>query len=254
MQVLGVDIGSSEIRGCVIDTTEGRAVSEVHAIDGLKSASPHKVASNLHKLVAKHFQWSGLMGVAIPEAVRGGVTFSGRRLDPAWESTDAEHLFSEITGNQVVVVNDADAGGIAEVKFGVGRDQKGVLIMLTIGTGIGSALFVDRKLVPNTELGLMEIRGVTAQDRASNRTRKQEGLTRKTWAKRVEFVLQRYERIFHPDLFIIGGQLSRKAEKTLPYIKVRTPLRAASFQGDASMVGAAVVAADQRKGEKVFYL
>lgn len=254
MDVLGIDIGSSEIRGCVIDTKEGRAVSEVLSISGLKSSSPHKVASTLHKLVAKEFKWSGLMGVALPEAVRGGVTFSGRRLDSSWESTDAEHLISEITGNQAAVINDADAGGIAEVTFGVGRDHNGVLIMLTIGTGIGSALFVDRKLVPNTELGLMEIRGVSAQDRASNRSRKEEGLSRKSWAKRVEFVLERYERVFHPDLFIIGGQMSRKAEKTLPYIKIRTPLKGASFQADASMVGAAVFAADRRKGEKVFYL
>lgn len=254
MQVLGIDIGTSEIKGSVIDTRTGKAVSEVKKIDGFKSSSPHKIVASIHRLASKQFEWKGPIGCAIPESVRSGTTLSASRLDPAWDTIDAEHLISEITGTQVTVINDADASGIAEVKFGAGRHDKGVIIMLTVGTGIGSAVFVDRKLVPNTELGLLEIRGITAQDRASNTSRKAEGLGRKAWAKRLEFVLEAFEEVFHPDLFIIGGQMSRKSEKILPHIKIKTPLRGASFENDAAMVGAAVVAAERKKGEKVFYI
>lgn len=253
MEVLGIDIGTDEIKGCIVDTENGKFSSEIKSVK-LKSTSTHKVISAIHKLVSKEFNWEGPIGCAIPEAVTKGVSLSAKRLDASWESTDVQHLISEITETSVSVINDTDASGIAELKFGAGRDQSGVIIVLTVGKGIGSALFSDGRLFPNSELGMMEIRGLTAQERASNKSRKQEGLGRKAWAKRIEFVLEAYEQMFHPDLFILGGQISKKAEKTLPYIKINTPIAGASFESEASIVGAAVYAADRAQGLKVFYM
>jgi polyphosphate glucokinase len=175
---------------------------------------------------------------------------AAQRLDESWEDADAEQLFHEITGSPVRVINDTDASGIAEMRLGVGRSyHEGVVIVLTVGTGIGSSLFMDGKLVPNTELGHIEIKGKTAEAHASNRTRKMEGLSKKRWAKRLEMVLTNYEHLFHPDLFILGGQLSRNQSKTFPYIKINTRFKAAQFQNDASIVGAALVLSDQLKDE-----
>jgi polyphosphate glucokinase len=253
LEVLGIDIGTDEIKGCIVDTEHGKFSSEIKTVK-IKSTSTHKVISAIHKLVSKEFNWDGPIGCAIPEAVTKGVSLSSRRLDSSWEATDAQHLISEITGSEVGVINDADACGIAELKFGAGRDQSGVIIVLTVGKGIGSAIFSDGKLFPNTELGMMEIRGITAQQRASNKSRKEEGLGRKAWAKRIEFVLEAYEQMFHPDLFILGGQISKKAEKTLPHIKINTPIVGASLENEATLVGAAVYAADLMQGQKVFYM
>lgn len=254
MDILGIDIGTSEIKGAIIDTKKGVFLTKVKTVGPLQETSPHKLASSLHRLVSKEFKWKGPIGCAIPESVRKGVVLTARRFDPSWEATDAEHLFSEITGTSVTIINDADASGIAEYRLGAAKKQKGVVILLTVGTGIGSALFVDGRLVPNSQLGLLEFRGVTVEERASNKSRKEEGLDRKGWAKRLEFVLEGMEQIFHPDLFVIGGQMSRKSDKILPYVKIKTPLIGAAFEGEASLVGAAILAADRKNGEKVFYI
>jgi polyphosphate glucokinase len=201
--------------------------------------------------VKNEFNWEGPVGCAFPAPVTKGIVLSTKRVHDTWVDADAEQLFSEITDNPVSVINDTDATGLAEMYFGSGQNQEGLTIVLTVGTGIGSSMFMDSKLVPNTELGLMEIRGITIEDRASNKSRKEEGIRKKTWAKRLQLVLEHFEKIFHPDLFILGGQLSRKADKTFPYIKINTTFKAASFQNDASIVGAAMVAAS--RNDKVFY-
>jgi polyphosphate glucokinase len=247
MEILGIDIGSYGIKGCVVDTDAGKIISKRKKTAPLEDTSPHKILSQLHEFVVNKFKWKGPVGCAFPAPVLKGIVVSARRIDNSWVDADAQHLFSEITENPCTVINDTDASGIAEMEFGAGRGQMGTVIMLTVGTGIGSSIFIDGKLVPNTEIGLIEMRGITAEERASNRSRKEEGLRKKTWAKRMQFVLEAYENIFHPELFIIGGQMSRKSDKTFPYIKIRTPFKAAAFENEASIVGAALCAANSRE-------
>jgi len=251
MEVLGIDIGSYGIKGCIVDTQEGKILSERKSTSPLEDTTPHKILAQLHHIVKNEFEWEGLVGCAFPAPVNKGIVLSAKRIHDSWVDADAEQLFSEITDNSVSVINDTDATGLAEMYFGAGQNQEGLTIVLTVGTGIGSSIFMDGKLVPNTELGLMEIRGITIEERASNKSRKEEGIRKKKWAKRLQLVLEHLEKIFHPDLFILGGQLSRKADKTFPYIKINTAFKAASFENDASIVGAAMVAAN--RNDKVFY-
>lgn len=246
MEVLGIDIGSFGIKGCIVDTEKGEIISERKSTPPLEDTTPHKLLAQMHQIVHREFQWHGPVGCAFPAPVNKGIVLSTKRVDDSWIDTDAEQLFSEITDNPVSVINDTDATGLAEMHFGAGQNQDGLTIVLTVGTGIGSSLFMDGQLVPNTELGLMEIRGITVEQRASNKSRKEEGIRKKTWAKRLQLVLEHFEKIFHPDLFILGGQLSRKADKTFPYIKINTTFKPASFLNDASIVGAAMIATDKK--------
>ena len=241
MEVLGIDIGSYGIKGAIVDTAKGEIISEKKTTDKIEDTRPHKLISKLHKIVKK-FDWDGPVGCAFPAAIQKGTVLTTDRVNEAWIDADAEHLFSEITGCDVHVLNDSDASGLAEVKFGVGKGVHGTIIVLTVGTGIGSSIFVNGNLVPNTELGMIEIKGISVEERASNKARKEEGIQKKTWAKRLQFVLEHYEKLFHPELFILGGQLSQKAEKTLPYIKLGTRFKPAEFKNDASIVGAAYYA------------
>lgn len=251
MEVLGIDIGSYGIKGCIVDTEKGEIISERRSTPPLEDTTPHKVLAKMHQIVRNEFEWHGPVGCAFPAPVNKGIVLSTKRIDDSWIDADAEQLFSEITDNPISVINDTDATGLAEMHFGAGQNQAGLTIVLTVGTGIGSSLFMDGRLVPNTELGLMEIRGITVEERASNKSRKEEGIRKKTWAKRLQLVLEHFEKVFHPNLFILGGQLSRKADKTFPYIKINTTFKAASFLNDASIVGAAMIATDKKN--KVFY-
>lgn len=252
MEVLGIDIGSYGIKGAIVDTEKGEIISPKKSTDKIDDTRPHKLISKMHKVVKK-FNWDGPIGCAFPAPVRKGIILSASRVDEAWADADADHLFSEITGCNVKTINDTDATGLAEMTFGVGKGQRGTVIVLTVGTGIGSSLFVDGILVPNTELGQISIKGITIEERASNKARKEEGIQRKTWATRLQFVLEHYEKLFHPDLFILGGQLSKKANKTFPYIKLNTKFKAADLLNDASIVGAAYYAASLQKRDKEFY-
>ncbi|MFN1835717.1 polyphosphate--glucose phosphotransferase [Balneola sp. MJW-20] len=252
MEVLGIDIGSYGIKGAIVDTEKGVIVSKKKTTDKIEDTRPHKLISKLHKVVKK-FEWDGPIGCAFPAAVSNGVVLSCTRMDEGWVDADADHLFSEITGCDVRVINDTDATGLAEMTFGVGKGQKGTVIVLSVGTGIGSSLFVDGILVPNTELGMMEIKGISVEERASNKVRKEEGIRKKTWAKRLQLVLEHYEELFHPNLFILGGQLSKKADKTFPFIKIKTKFRGASFLNDASIVGAAYYAASVQVRDEEFF-
>ncbi|MDZ7772827.1 MAG: ROK family protein [Balneolaceae bacterium] len=250
MEVLGIDIGSYGVKGCIVDTEQGEILSDRYSTDRLEDTSPKQLLSLMHKVVRKHFQWDGPVGCAFPAPISHGIVLDTKRVDDSWMDVDARQLFSEITDNEVHVINDTDATGLAEMHFGAGRNHNGMVIVLTVGTGIGSSLFMDGTLVPNSELGRISIDGQTVEELASNRARKEEGIGKKRWAKRLQKVLETYEKLFHPDLFILGGQLSRKTEKTLPYIKINTSFKAASFQNDASIVGAAMVAADRKSRRK----
>lgn len=250
MDVLGIDIGSYGIKGCIVDTEKGEIISDRKSTPPLDDTTPHKVLAQMHQVVCNNFNWKGPVGCAFPAPVNKGIVLSSKRIDDSWVDVDAEQLFSEITDNPVSVINDTDATGLAEMHFGAGKNQAGVTLVLTVGTGIGSSIFMDGRLIPNSELGLMEIRGITVEERASNKSRKEEGIRKKTWAKRLQLVLEHFEKIFHPNLFILGGQLSRKAEKTFPYIKINTAFEPAEFRNDASIVGAAMIASTQK--DRVF--
>ncbi|MEX0607961.1 MAG: ROK family protein [Balneolaceae bacterium] len=252
MEVLGIDIGSYGIKGAIVDTEKGEIISKKKTTDKIEDTRPHKLISKLHKMVKK-FDWQGPIGCAFPAASSGGIILSTTRMDQAWVDADADHLFSEITGCNVHVINDTDATGIAEMTFGVGKGQQGTVIVLSVGTGIGSSIFVNGILVPNTELGQMEIKGISIEERASNRVRKEEGIRKRTWAKRLQLVLEHYEKLFHPNLFILGGQLSKKADKTFPFIKIKTKFKAAHLLNDASIVGAAYYAASLQEQQKEFF-
>lgn len=246
MEILGIDIGGSGINGAIVETSTGILVSEKFRTSTPSDTTPHKIMAKVHE-VKRHFNWTGPIGCAFPAPIVNGVIIDSLYLDPSWDHADIEQLLYEITDSQVYVTNDADAAGIAEMRFGAGRNRNGVVIVLTIGTGIGSAIFVDGKLVPNIELGKIEIRGITAQERASERIKKEEGLKRSTWAKRIELVLSTFERIFYPDLFIFAGGVSKKLDKLNEFIDIQTPFVPADLLNSAGIIGAAMVAESKIK-------
>lgn len=241
MEILGIDIGGSGINAAIVETSTGMLLSEKFRIDTPEDTTPHKVMAKVHE-VTRHFNWKGPIGCAFPAPVVDGVIIDSLYLDPSWDNADIDQLLHEITDCPVYVINDADAAGMAEMRFGAGRDRRGVVIVLTVGRGIGSALFVDGKLLPNTELGKIEIRGITAQERASERIRKEEGLKKSTWAKRIELVLNSFERIFYPDLFIFAGGVSKKLDNIKEYIDIKTPFVPADLLNTAGIIGAAMYA------------
>jgi len=237
--ILGIDIGSSNIGAGIVDTSTGTIVGERYRIDIEQDLSPHRVMAQVHEIL-NHFQWNGPLGCAFPAPIVNGVIIDALYLNPSWDNVDLEQLLYEISDQPVVVVNDADAAGIAEMRFGAGKEESGVVIVLTIGTGIGSSIFVNHHLLPNTELGRLEIRGISARERASERVKKEEGLKKSTWAKRIELVLGAFERIFYPDLFIFAGGMSKKVEKISEFMDIKTPYVAAKLLNNAGIIGAAL--------------
>ncbi len=241
MQILGVDIGGSGIKGAPVDTSTGTLLKPRHRIKTPKGAAPDDVARVL-TAIADHFSWRGPIGCAFPAVVKGGRTLTAANIDRGWIGLDAQTFLSEQSGRSVTLLNDADAAGIAEMAFGAGHDERGLVFMLTFGTGIGSALFHQGRLVPNTELGHLEIRKKEAERRASDRVRKKKGLDWEAWASRVSEFLGRLEDLFWPDLFIIGGGVSKKHEAFIPLLETRTRVVPAQLRNDAGIVGAALAA------------
>jgi polyphosphate glucokinase len=241
MSVLGIDVGGSGIKGAPVDLAQGRLLVERHKLLTPRPATPEAIAASVAELAAV-FPDSGRVGVAVPAVVKQGIAQTAANIDPAWVGCDIGSLLRRSLGRPVCVLNDGDAAGLAEMRFGAGRQQRGVVVMLTLGTGIGSAVFVDGALVPNTEFGHLEIRGRDAEHRASAQVRKDEELSWSKWAARLSEVLVAIERLLWPDLFILGGGVSRKHEKFLPLLVCRTPLVPAAFGNDAGIVGAALAA------------
>ncbi|MFO7548305.1 MAG: ROK family protein [Acidimicrobiia bacterium] len=242
MEVLGIDIGGSGIKGNLVDPVTGALASERRKILTPQPSTPDAVASVVVEMV-EHFAYHGPVGITFPAIVRHGVTLSAANVDPAWVGTDADALFTERTGLPVTVLNDADAAGLAEMAHGAGRDREGVVLLLTFGTGIGSALFNDRRLVPNTELGHLHFRGLESVEQwAAASAREREGLSWKDWAERVNEYLRHLERVFSPDLFVIGGGISRKWDKWGDRLSVATEVTPARLQNEAGIVGAAMAA------------
>jgi polyphosphate glucokinase len=239
MTVLGIDIGGSGIKGAPVDVEAGALADERYRLETPHPATPDAVVSVLSE-VAAHWKGTDPVGVTFPGVVRGGVVATAANLHPDWVGRDAAALFSEHTGRRATVLNDADAAGVAEVAFGAGRNVRGVVLLVTFGTGIGSALFLDGRLVPNTELGHLELDGADAELHASDRIREEKDLSWDDWAGRVQDYLQVVERLLSPDLIIIGGGVSKKADRFLPSVKVHTPVVPAVLQNNAGIVGAAM--------------
>ncbi len=197
--------------------------------------------------IVTHFHSSGPTGITFPAIVKNGIVHSAANVDKSWIDTDAKSLFAPQVGGNAVVVNDADAAGIAEVRFGAGKDQPGVVILITLGTGIGTAVFTDGKLVPNTEFGHLKIRGKDAEHRASDKVRDEKDLSWKKWAHALNEFLAEIEILFSPDLLIIGGGVSKKADKFLPHLKTKTdvPIVPAQMLNEAGIIGAAYLASEQ---------
>ena len=242
----GIDIGGSGIKGAVVHTGTGKLATERVRFATPQPSTPESVASLVAKLV-EQAAWSGVIGATFPAVIQHGVARSAANVDQSWIGTDADALFTEATGgSEVIVLNDADAAGIAEARFGAARDVPGVVILLTFGTGIGSALLVDGKLVPNTELGHLELDGHDAETKAAASARDREKMPYKRWAKRVDKYMAHVERLFTPDLFVVGGGVSKEADKWVPHLNLRTPVKPAELLNNAGIVGAAMAAAERR--------
>ncbi|MGH8859657.1 MAG: polyphosphate--glucose phosphotransferase [Jatrophihabitantaceae bacterium] len=245
-QAFGIDIGGTGIKGAIVDTGTGNLVTARKRILTPRPSTPEAVADVVAKLVSDA-GWHGPVGATFPAVIQHGVARSAANVDPSWIGTDVDACFTKATGSatDVYVLNDADAAGIAEARFGAARGVPGVVILLTFGTGIGSALLIDGVLVPNTELGHLELDGHDAEKRAAASVREDSKMSYKDWAKRVERYMSHVERLFTPDLFVVGGGVSKDAEKWVPRLKLHTAVKPAELLNDAGIVGAAIAAAEK---------
>ena len=241
MQILGIDIGGTGIKGAPVDTETGLLLVERYRLPTPEGAKPGPVAEVV-KSIAGQFNWITPIGCGFPAVIRNGVAESAANINEKWIGMNVARLFSNATGCHVIVVNDADAAGLAEVTYGAGKGVQGVVMMITIGTGLGSALFIDGKLVPNTELGHIEVECDDAETIASDVVRKQQDLSWKQWAKRFDKYLCRLESLFSPDLMILGGGAIKKQDQFLPLLTVHTKVIPAELGNDAGIVGAALAA------------
>jgi polyphosphate glucokinase len=241
MAMFGVDIGGSGIKGAPVDLVAGALAEARRRVTTPQPAEVKHVVEAAGQVV-RQFGSADRIGVTFPGVVVGGVVKTAANMHPSWIDAPAADLFAAEFGRPVTVLNDADAAGIAEVKYGAGRGHGGVMLMLTFGTGIGSALFLDGRLVPNTEFGHLELHGKDAEDRASDRARQDEDLGWHAWAKRLEEYLRHVEMLMRPDLIIIGGGVSKKTEHYLPHVSLSTPVVPAALQNNAGIIGAALAA------------
>lgn len=247
MGVMGIDVGGSGIKGVPVNVETGELLGERFRLPTPEKARPDDVAEIVAQ-VSKQFQWNGPIGIGFPAVIRNGVAFTAANIHKSWIGTDANRLFQEATSCPVYVLNDADAAGIAEMKFGVGQDperRKGVVMLITIGTGLGTALFVDGKLVPNTELGHIEIRGKDAETRATDAARQRKDMSWEEWGGKFNEYLSRLESLFWPDLFVLGGGVSKMSHKFMPFLKLKTEVIPAMLLNQAGIIGAALYAAEK---------
>jgi polyphosphate glucokinase len=239
--LLGIDIGGTGMKAAPVDTATGELIAARHRILTPHPATPDAMAKVVGEL-ARYFDWTGVVGATLPSVVKAGVARTAANIDPSWIGTDASAIFARASGCDVTVVNDADAAGVAEMEFGAGKGRDGVVMMLTLGTGIGTALFVDGRLMPNTELGHLKLGKQEAEARASDSVRQRLGLSWGQWAKRLDRYLLELERLLQPDLFIVGGGVSKKHDRFLPRLTTHSEVVPAKLLNEAGIVGAAVVA------------
>lgn len=247
MITLGIDVGGSGIKGALVDTTSGKLVSERLRLDTPQPSNPKNIAATVQALVSE-FEYKGLIGVSFPTVVIDNVAITCGNIDPSWVDVNVAELFQKKTGHQYTVFNDADLAGMAEMKMGSGKGHNiGTVIMVTIGTGLGTGIFSDGQLVPNIELGrILGKDGEPIEFYAGDRARKEQDLSWSKWGKRFNFFLNHVVRVFSPSLFIIGGGASKKWDKFSDKITVKTPIKIAKFLNNAGIIGAAMAAAEKR--------
>lgn len=242
MEILGIDVGGTGIKGAIVNIKTGELDSKRRRIPTPQPATPEAVVETIQKLV-NHFKWEGPVGCGFPTPLKNGKCLTGGNLHKDWKNLKVDDFFKNKTGNQFSVVNDADAAGLAEVTFGAGKDVKGTVIMITLGTGIGSALFLDGKLVPNTEFGhVLHKSGCIFEKYAADSVRVEENLTRKQWGKRLHKYFKHINLLLSPDLIIIGGGSSKKFSKFEAQININTEIIPANAENDAGIIGAALAA------------
>lgn len=249
-KVLGIDIGGSGIKGAVVDIKRGKFLTERIRIETPSPATPEAVAKVFSKLV-KTFNYSGPIGCGFPAIIKKGVAYSAANVDKRWINTDAKALFESVSGQKVYIANDADLAGLAEMSYGIGaakKYQRGTVIMVTIGTGLGTALFHEGQLVPNTEFGHFQLNGMVAERFASNLVRKREELSWEVWGKRLNLYLEELNKLFSPDAIILGGGGSKYFEEIESFITVATEVAPARLGNKAGIIGAAVLA--KQKSDK----
>lgn len=237
--VLGVDVGASGIKGSIVDINAGELVSERLRLPTPKPSLPETMAETFQILV-NELNWSGPVGCGFPAIVKNGVALSAANISKQWIGRDVSGLFSQSTGLPVYVVNDADAAGVAEMVHGAGKGKQGVVILITIGSGLGSALFIDGKLVPNTELGHLFLRNMVAEHYASNSARKNFDLSWEVWGRRFNEYLQHLERLFVPDMLILSGGISKRFKNYEQFLNTEAPVVPAHLLNNAGIVGAAL--------------
>ena len=244
MKSLGIDIGGTGIKGAPVELPSGEILAEHLHLPTPQPATPRAVSAVIQKMV-RHFQFTGQVGVGFPGVIRQGVVGTAVNLSPSWVGKNAEKIFKKAVKLQVSVINDADAAGLAEVHHGAGKEEKGTVVLITLGTGIGSAVFIGGELVPNTELGHLPLHGRDAEKTASAKAREKHDWGWKKWSKRVREYLQLVEKLINPDLIIVGGGVSRRAEKWLPRASqgIRAKVVPAKLHNEAGIVGAAMAAA-----------
>ena len=241
MNILGIDVGGSGIKGAPVEISTGELLAERYRIKTPDGAEPEPVAETVAK-IANYFDWKGPIGIGFPAPIKGGVAMMAANISEKWVGVNADELFSQATGCPCTTLNDADAAGLAEMELGAGRGQPGTVIVLTLGTGIGTAIFYRGKLLPNTEFGHLEMNRKDAEYRASDFARQRDDLSWKKYAKRLNRYLMEMEKLFWPNLFIIGGGISKKSEKYLPLLTIDTPVVPAQMLNEAGIIGAALAA------------
>ena len=247
---IGIDVGGSGIKAAVVDVESGRFRSERIRVATPSPSTPDAVLASVARVIKRLARSSGLgdatpVGIGLPGVTIDGVLKSAANIDPAWIDFPVVDRLTRVIGRPVTIINDADAAGIAEMRFGIGRDKPGVVIFLTLGTGVGSGVFVDGKLVPNTEFGQMEIRGRAAERRSASAARVKRGLSWKAWAADLDEHLDRIYQLMWPNLMILGGGVSKNADKYVPRLTVPCPVVPAELRNDAGIIGAAIVAAER---------
>ncbi|MCZ6671342.1 MAG: ROK family protein [Verrucomicrobia bacterium] len=249
MKVLGIDVGGSGIKGAVVNIKTGKLVTDRIRYETPQPATPKAIANTIAK-ISGEFTWNGSIGVGFPAVIKKNKALTATNISNSWVGTDAVKVISRATGRPTIVLNDADAAALAELKYGRRNLNSGMVIFITVGTGLGTALLIDGHLVPNTELGHLYLKKMGYSEcYCSNEARKRNHLTWKTWAGRFNTYLEYLDYLFHPDQFVIGGGISKTPEQFVPYLKLKTPVRMASLKNEAGIIGAAWAAYERVKNK-----